>query len=377
MQIQKEKKGSITPTPLLLPEYNAGQRCALATFVALPVEAGGEANTAQKKNLALSLAVPLWTGFNIRTKMGNSTSRETISYLPTINTPATQLSTVHAVLSHALKIKDALNLQEIVCVFDQAVYAKAAEIVWKHQDRFHTIILRMGAFHKTCMLLSIIGKWFRDAGLRDLAVESGVIAEGSIDKVLESCQYNRGVRLHKLVYEAILRLAWKGFYSWLEEHQPGDMILLSVVNKTLKKFQENIWNVNLDEFLNNHPCSKILERVTKYMEVLRVGSGDLAAFWMSYVDLVDLLLGLIRTSREGNWLLHLHSITSLIPWCFDYDRQNYARYLPNYYAEMTRLAEVHPNTFEHFQNGCFSVQIGDCNPFGRIPVAHTNRRNRL
>ena len=39
---------------------------------------------------------------------------------------------------------------------------------------------------------------FGSAGLRDLAVESGVIAEGSIDKLLERKQYNRAVRLHKL-----------------------------------------------------------------------------------------------------------------------------------------------------------------------------------
>lgn len=46
--------------------------------------------------------------------------------------------------------------------------------------------------------------------LRDLAVESGVIAEGSIDSIMEGRQYKRGIRLHKLVYEALLRLAWRG-----------------------------------------------------------------------------------------------------------------------------------------------------------------------
>lgn len=60
--------------------------------------------------------------------------------------------------------------------------------------KFNSIILMMGNFHVICNLLSIIGKFFRDAGLRDLAVQAGVIAEGSIDKVLDGKQYNRGVR---------------------------------------------------------------------------------------------------------------------------------------------------------------------------------------
>ena len=59
--------------------------------------------------------------------------------------------------------------------------------------------------------MSSIGKVFGEAGLRDIAVESGVIAEGSINKVLEGKQYDRAVRLHKLTFEALMWLVWKGF----------------------------------------------------------------------------------------------------------------------------------------------------------------------
>ena len=48
----------------------------------------------------------------------------------------------------------------------------------------------VGNFHSICSLLSTIGKLFGDAGLRDLAVESGVIAEGSINKVLDALMGN-------------------------------------------------------------------------------------------------------------------------------------------------------------------------------------------
>jgi hypothetical protein len=60
----------------------------------------------------------------------------------------------------------------------------------------------MGNFLIICNLLPITGKVLHDARLRDMAVESGVImqAEGSVDNVLDDKQYNRGVRLHKIVY---------------------------------------------------------------------------------------------------------------------------------------------------------------------------------
>ena len=40
-------------------------------------------------------------------------------------------------------------------------------------------------FHLICSFQGIIGKRFRDAGLRDLAIESEVIAEGSVDSVID------------------------------------------------------------------------------------------------------------------------------------------------------------------------------------------------
>lgn len=96
-------------------------------------------------------------------------------------------------------------------MFDQALYAKATEIAWANKEMFSGIVLMMGNFHTMCNFMSSIGKMFGDAGLRDLAVESGVIAEGSINKVLDGKQYNRAVRLHKLMFEALMRVAWRGF----------------------------------------------------------------------------------------------------------------------------------------------------------------------
>ena len=82
----------------------------------------------------------------------------------------------------------------------------------------------------------------------------------------------------------------------------------------------------------------------------------------------DILLGLLRASREGNWNLHLHAVRNMIPWCFAYDKLNYARYMSPYYAQMTNLPENNPRLYEAFKAGQFSVQMSNNNPFGRIPV---------
>ena len=84
------------------------------------------------------------------------------------------------------------------------------------------------------------------------------------------------------------------------------------------------------EFQLVHSCSHVLQRFQDYLDFLRTENGDLSTFWMSYVDMVEIVLGLVRASREGDFEHHLMCIRAMIPWCFAYDPLNYARYLPYY-----------------------------------------------
>ena len=176
----------------------------------------GEGTSHRVNGIAIQ-TIPGWTGFNNKVRNEEQVSQDNIGYLQTIDAPASNMSTVFEVLSQSLKIKDSLRLNAIVVVFDPAIYAKAMEIKWKQSEHFEDVIVRMGAFHTICTLLGIIGKRFQDAGLRDLCVESQVIAEGSVFGVMEGRKYNRAVRLHKLVYEALMRQVRSGFQKWVAE----------------------------------------------------------------------------------------------------------------------------------------------------------------
>ena len=222
-RVPKAKKRSISGDSHSIPIYNAGKRMGPKPLERIDSPFTTIVRATPIKNIAWVLArlsnvhcqrVSSWTGFNIKLRSGIAILEDNIAYLPTVNAPATDLGTVYEVLLRSLKIMQALDLNAIVCVFDQALYAKACEVVWKNPDNFHPIVLRMGVFHTICTMLAVIGKRFGDAGLRDLSVESGVIADGSIAGVLDSKKYSRAIRLHKFVDEALLRLAWSGFEAW-------------------------------------------------------------------------------------------------------------------------------------------------------------------
>ena len=294
-----------------------------------------------------------------------------VGYLPTINAPVTELSTVQEILSQSVTIQNQLGLDKIAVIMNQALYAKATEVAWKQQLRFENIQLMMGNFHVICNMLSIIGKLFGDAGLRDLAVESGVIAEGSVDKALDGKQYNRGVRLHKLTYEALMRLAWKGFIEWMEINHIPDLPHLDETLRLVMDLHDDSCFTTLESSRNDGSCQRILHLLRCYLDILRNDSGHLATFWMMYVDMVEILLGLIRADREGDWHLHLACIRDMIPWCFAMDKTNYSRYLPVYYAQMTQLDKTCPDLHAHFMNGGFSVQLRQANPFAKIAIDQT------
>ena len=372
--VGKRKQRTITQEVQPLAEYIAGERVGPQPLKAATMDYGGQEQISRRKDLVWLISrlvegenqqTPSWTGHNIKSRSHEPVMQDVVGYLPTINAPATQLSTVNEILSQSENIRKILNLPEVVVVMDQALYAKACEVAWKQKDIYANILLRMGTFHTICNLLSIIGKRFQDAGLRDLCIESGIITEGSLSAVLEGKMYNRAVRVHKCIYEALLRLIWKQFIPWVMDTHPNKLAHIHVVQSEVTVAQYN-------DVLNSESLLQVFQMWNEFLEYLRRDNGQMSAFWMSYIQIVgDVLLGLIRASREGNWLLHLYAVRMMIPWCFAYDKINYARYLPVYYAQMTNLPAEHPDVHQNFMEGHFSVQLSDESPFARIPVDQT------
>ena len=131
-----------------------------------------------------------------------------VGYSKVIDASPADISVVYTTLVKSLQMADQIGQKEVIVVFDYAIYAKAVEIVSQKNEELNRIVLRMGAFHTACIFVGITGTRFTDARLEDLLIESEVIAQGSITGVSEGKHYNRAVRAHKIVMEALWRLQW-------------------------------------------------------------------------------------------------------------------------------------------------------------------------
>lgn len=340
----------------------------------LPVECASSVDEARHKNYVWFLTrlvesniqkTPSWTGFNILTRDQRTVISDNLNYLPTIDSPATEKATVLQILRRAEEIRKYLQINCVVVVMDQALYCKAVEILWAHQqEESWRIFPMMGNFHTICNLLSIIGILFGNYGLRDLAVESGVIAEGSIDKVLDGKHYNRAVRLHKLVYEAFMRVLYSGFLDWMDPNE----LDISYVSQCFTSLSHETNHASYNSVLQDEHVQATLKYFDCYLTHLRTSNGAMSSFWMKYIELVELLLTFLRANREGNWFLFLAAVEKMLPWCFALDRVNYSRYLSYHFLELSKLKKDIPFVHQYFVDGGFSVQLRSNNGFSRIPV---------
>ena len=146
------------------------------------------------------------------------------------------------------------------------------------------------------------------------------------------------------------------------------MSLVDEMFSDLQSLPDNVCKSEFQKKLCENSFAEVAKLFERYMSFLRCENGKLSEFWVSYLDLVDILLAMKRASREGDWDLHLSSIRNLITWCFAYDNINYARFLSSYLSEMSHLEDEHPDVFTYMKSGGFAVQLGDGNPFGKIPV---------
>ena len=110
--------------------------------------------------------LPGWTGFNTILCQNDIPEVSRVGYLPVIDAPPTEYSTINTILKRSEEIADKLQLRYVTLVFDEAVYAKIQHVRWKNEAFQNRFVVRLGEFHTSMSFLSAISKIFEDGGLK-------------------------------------------------------------------------------------------------------------------------------------------------------------------------------------------------------------------
>ena len=161
---------------------------------------------------------PSWGAFNAKVSQ-NTPLISQIGYCLMTSGSPTEYNTVYTVMKQVQVVMAALGQKDCVITFDLAIYVKAKEMQWRREEEFKDTVIRMGGFHIAQNYLALIGKCFEESGLEDLLIESNNYGSPAVSSLLKGKSYNRGVRAHKLVMEAMVRLQWQEFSSWLQQNR--------------------------------------------------------------------------------------------------------------------------------------------------------------
>ena len=77
--------------------------------------------------------IPAWSGFNVLLRKDSIPRESSIGYCQVIEASPTELPTVYTVLQRSLQMAQQLGQHDVIVVFDQAIYAKALEVLWQNK----------------------------------------------------------------------------------------------------------------------------------------------------------------------------------------------------------------------------------------------------
>ena len=250
-------------------------------------------------------------------------------------------------------------MTEADLVLDHAIYSKALEILMNpvNEELRKFVVIRMGGFHTKCISLAVIGKRFKDAGLKDLVVESDILGKSSIDRALAGKEYNYAMRVHKAIYAALWRIKIDTIEGYVyNEHSQVNVLSTFLESHELKALIENPSHENLTNC--REVFSPMLQLIEDFDKTIKdtVTYGPTAAFWQSYLETVQTLLDFHKSIRVGNWDLHLQSMQRMLVWFFAYDRPNYSRHLSYCWSSFLNLHNTYPKLHQEFKKGNFAIR---------------------
>ena len=184
-----------------------------------------------------------------------------------------------------------------------------------------------------------------------MLLEAGVILVGSMNSVMSGKNYSCAINCHKVVAESLESLLLDRYLETRSlKGLPGD--LLQAIDYIINERSSE----NFDAAMQNKALANFLEEYSLFRQQVRRGSlGKTAQFWLTYVNLVSLVLSLLYAVKNNDYYLYGACLSKMVDLFFSFDGQNYARYLCYFSLFLVNIEETHPGTTELLKLGAVSV----------------------
>ena len=265
-------------------------------------------------------------------------------------------SVVHEVMCRMVAAAEMKSMPFIQLVGDQPVYTLIVQLKNENAGKFDLIL----PFHAHLSFITAINKRFKGSGLSEILVAADIISEGSVDQALRGKHYKRSIRCLTLMYEVLVRRIIR------QEFTEG-LQLASELKSKLQRLrspststQEQL-HATASDLQTDAEFSSFVERA---FESAEKSDSPMARFWLSFLQMVEILIMNIYALRTQDWDSFKASLRMMLPWMRIYDNDKYSKWLLEFWLEISSLPEEKE---KYMQDGLFAQSMTG-KPYSCLPL---------
>lgn len=308
-----------------------------------------------------------WSGFMQSVQDGEYPGESSIHFLPMIDMNPGDISCIFSTLSFVCTEATRLGVTPVI-TFDQPLYWKALMIIHNEENNspLKSIILRLGGFHMQMSFLGSIGHIMQSSGLYEIL--ETIYATNTIEHMLSGKAVSRAVRGHHIVHCALNILILSRLFGITkldidrnEEHNADEEIEDEIpmnIQLALQQYADILeGKVPIENIQTDDNIKELTIEIADEFE--RLSKFPTAKLWLQYMDMVEMLNMFIKAERTGDWKLHLHTITRMLPYFAATGHNLYLKSAYCYVQMMQRLETEHPEMYAKFCQGYHVVRRSD------------------
>lgn len=157
-----------------------------------------------------------------------------VGFLHVIPKPITDSATVYKALENFKNVRQQLGQQVLPVWCDDGVFSPSMDIVLANPDKFKNLLLMLGPFHWTKVLLRCAGRLFAGSGIDDALRECEVFGPLVLDTVINGGHYVRALTGVLMIEDVLYKMMWEEF--WME-HDKHSFSSVKLALKVKEKFE--------------------------------------------------------------------------------------------------------------------------------------------
>lgn len=200
-------------------------------------------------------------------------------------------------------------------------------------------------------MMSAIFKRYEGSKLEEVLVQAGVVAAGPVQQALKGKHFKRGLRCLRLFHEALTSKLIKPHVPNLSETTKIHLELVRDVRES-----KQVRTATYETLEKDKDIETLVSSIFSH-----VNGSDMADYWMDFFLMTDSLMQSVHAVHALNLDEYISSLRTMLPWFIAYDRINYGRWLPDFWAMLITL----PANQAEFLRANFPQSITG-NPYSNI-----------